>query len=55
MLMRWLEALGMDGRTVNNTKVVDDIAGAVDKARRRFSLLPFWIIGGAVVAWPLVP
>jgi hypothetical protein len=53
--MRWLECLGMDGRTANNTRVVDDIAEAVDKARRRFSLLPLWIIGGAVVAWRFVP
>ena len=49
--MKWLESLGMDQRSDSNRAVVDELAGAVDKARRRFSLLPVWIGVGSLVAF----
>lgn len=49
--MRWREAIGMDDRIKTNLRIVETIATAVDRARRRFVRIPLWFISGTVLAY----
>ncbi len=48
--MKWREALGMDDRIRQNLHHAKSLSTAVDDARTRFANIPFYFVGGVMVA-----